>query len=397
MAPAALNSTAAASPGGTTAASSGSLSAEDIAGIAVGVPSALLALASLVIALLAWRFPKSPVGRVVRERVLQQGSNFGSNVLFYGRQYVKSIGIGMFKHFTEGDADVEVTVSAHKNSDCTPAGEKRLTIIVREDNHQIFEKDFYMFTSQDDNAAKFIKARNRITDVSTPSSHKLALDCLNHCVSNHHQGCCPPPQPDTVLPDRVIDCSSVSNPKLIETGGKQHGFYVTLSYVWGGPQPMTTSDNLEEYTTKGLLMSKFPQTIQDAVQVTHNLGQRYLWIDALCIIQDSEQDKARQLGKMHSIYRNSYFTINVACAKSTHEGFLHKARPQRVTTTRIPLPCLDGTMGSIWLAKPMDTDINDASHSYWDEIEPITYRAWRFQEKALPPRSLVFASDTLKY
>jgi hypothetical protein len=189
----------------------------------------------------------------------------------------------------------------------------------------------------------------------------------------------------------------VSNPKIIETNGKQHGLYITLSYVWGGPQPMTTSKNIEIYKTNGLTISDFPQTIQDAVLVTHNLGQRYLWIDAICIIQDSDEDKAKQLGKMHSIYRNSYFTINAACANNTHEGFLQKIRPQRVPSAHIPFPCPDRSMGSVWLAKPMDTDVRDASHSYWDELEPITHRGWCYQEKLLPPRSMIFASDTLKY
>ncbi|KAM0252553.1 hypothetical protein ACHAQJ_007685 [Trichoderma viride] len=160
---------------------------------------------------------------------------------------------------------------------------------------------------------------------------------------------------------------------------------------------MTTSKNIETYKRNGLIISDFPQTIQDAVLVTHNLGQQYLWIDALCIIQDSDEDKAKQLGKMHSIYRNSYFTINAACANSTHEGFLQKSRPQRVPSAHIPFPCPDRSLGSVWLAKPLDTDIQDASHSYWDELEPITHRGWCYQEKLLPPRSLIFASDTLKY
>ncbi|KAH6606920.1 hypothetical protein Trco_006073 [Trichoderma cornu-damae] len=260
-----------------------------------------------------------------------------------------------------GDADVDVTVSAYKDSDCTPVGEKRLTVIIRGTGNVLSEKEFYLYTSQ---------------DVSTFESHQLT---------------------DAVLPDRVLDCSDVSNPKLVETNGMQRGLYVALSYVWGGPQPMTTSKNIDAYTTKGLIISEFPQTIQDAVLVTHNLGQRYLWIDALCIIQDSDKDKVQQLGKMHSIYRNSYFTINAACANGTREGFLKKTRPQRVPSAQVPFPCPDGTMGSVWLAKSLDTDSQDASHSYWDELDPITHRGWCYQEKLLPPRSLIFASDTLKY
>lgn len=195
----------------------------------------------------------------------------------------------------------------------------------------------------------------------------------------------------------MVDCSDVRKPKIVLTGGNQYGSYLTLSYVWGGPQSLTTTTNIEEYVTQGLDISGFSQTIQDAVLVTHNIGQRYVWIDALCIIQDSVEDKNSQLGRMRDIYRNTYLTINAACAESNREGFLHRKRPQKVSDARIPYRCPDGSVGSVWIAKQMDTDVADASHSYWDELEPINYRGWCLQEKLLPSRSLVYASDTLKY
>ena len=173
------------------------------------------------------------------------------------------------------------------------------------------------------------------------------------------------------------------------------GLYVALSYVWGGPQPMTTTENISEYVTEGLDMSQFPQTIQDAVTVTHNLGLRYLWIDALCILQDSNKDKAVQLGMMRRIYRDSYLTINAACANNTCEGFLHRPRPKKIPDARIPYRCPDGTVGTVYIADHHDTS-PDASRSYWDELEPVTHRAWCLQERLLPPRSLIYGSDTLK-
>ncbi|KAF8452693.1 heterokaryon incompatibility protein-domain-containing protein [Boletus edulis BED1] len=297
---------------------------------------------------------------------------------------------------TNGDSEVEVWAACDEDSDCTPAGEKKLTVVVHDTTGASSDRQYYMYTGPDDNAARFVKARDRITDVSSPESYKLALECLNNCVHTHHPNC-PPPDQAARLPDRVIDCSDAKRPRIVLTDGNQHGLYLTLCYAWGGPQPMTTMENVDAYVTQGLDISIFPQTIQDAVLVTHNIGQRYLWIDALCIIQDSVEDRNRQLGKMREIYRNTYLTINAACAQSTREGFLRRYRPQKVPDARIPYRCPDGSVGSVWIAKQMDTDIPDASHSYWDELEPITYRGWCLQEKLLPPRSLVFASDTLKY
>ncbi|OTA58382.1 HET-domain-containing protein [Hypoxylon sp. EC38] len=280
------------------------------------------------------------------------------------------------------EGSLQVWVACDQDSDCTPAGEKKLTITILENK-----------------AARDIKARDRITDVSTPHSYELALECLQNCLRTHTK--CPPAEPaTTLLPDRVIDCSHPQKPKLVLTGGNQHGPYLALSYVWGGPQPMTTTGNVNEFVNKGLNMSQFPQTIRDAVTVTHNLGQRYLWIDALCILQDSPADKAVQLGSMCRIYRDAYLTLNAACASSTREGFLHRPRPEKIPDARIPYRCRDGGgggAGSVYIARERDTDSGDASRSYWDELEPVAWRAWCLQERLLPPRMLIYASDTLKF
>ncbi|KAI0828071.1 HET-domain-containing protein [Hypoxylon sp. FL0890] len=289
-----------------------------------------------------------------------------------------------------------VFVACDQDSNCTPAGEKMITVVIHGDDGSLLSSHYYMYTDPEDKAARDIKARDRITDVSTQQGYDLALECLENCLRTHTK--CPPAEPAaTLLPDRVIDCSHPEKPKLVLTGGNQHGPYVALSYVWGGPQPMTTTENVNEFVNEGLEMSQFPLTIRDAVTVTHSIGQRYLWIDALCILQDSREDKNVQLGSMCRIYRDAYITINAACASSTREGFLRHHRPKKVPDARIPYRCLDGAVGSVYIASQFDTDSGDASRSYWDELEPVAWRAWCLQERLLPPRTLIYASDTLKF
>ncbi len=61
--------------------------------------------------------------------------------------------------------------------------------------------------------------------------------------------------------------------------------------------------------------------------VTHKLGLRYLWVDSFCIVQDSEDDKAREIAQIRWIFRNAYVTIVAACAETVRDGFLHDRRP----------------------------------------------------------------------
>ncbi|KAG1750039.1 heterokaryon incompatibility protein-domain-containing protein [Suillus paluster] len=81
--------------------------------------------------------------------------------------------------------------------------------------------------------------------------------------------------------------------------------YVALSYIWGGigAEYWMAKDNFAERSTPGgLNMTNFPDTIIDSIQLVRQLGERYLWIDTLCIIQDDIEDKTIQIHAMDSIY-----------------------------------------------------------------------------------------------
>uniref|UniRef100_A0A8H7KEW6 Heterokaryon incompatibility domain-containing protein n=1 Tax=Bionectria ochroleuca TaxID=29856 RepID=A0A8H7KEW6_BIOOC len=301
------------------------------------------------------------------------------------------------KRQVEGAA--QVTVRYYKDSRYTPVGDKLLSVVVKDlkDGSTFMTDELLLYTTRDDEAASMIKARDRITKLWTEEAFSMAKACIDNCVREHRANC-PPLQTMSLLPDRVIDCANTSNPKIVLTSGQTYAPYVTLSYVWGGPQPMLTTKNVGKYTTDGFIMTDFPQSIQDAITATNKIGQRYLWIDALCILQDSPEDKTVQLGKMHAIYKNSYITINAASASSTHEGFLHQPRPQREPRTKLPFPCSDGQTGTVCVAYDILSRKKDGpEQTYWDELEPIISRGWCYQEKILPARSLVFACDTLKY
>jgi hypothetical protein len=187
---------------------------------------------------------------------------------------------------------------------------------------------------------------------------------LKHCQENHascsrHEG---PPK----LPKRVIDVGLPgmnASPALRISAPYERGFYIALSYCWGGPQEITTTvATLESHTSS--LPANLPRTIQDAIDVTRSLGFQYLWIDALCIIQDQESDKAHEIRDMGLIFKNSTLTIAAASAHSVHEGFLHD-RSYIPLAESLPFFLSAGKYGTVWL--------KGTTKAYFDE--PLDRRA----------------------
>jgi len=92
----------------------------------------------------------------------------------------------------------------------------------------------------------------------------------------------------------------------------------------------TKIDNLGEME-KSIPVEILPQTIRDAFLVARKLDIRYIWIDVLCIIQDSKEDWHSEARRMGAIYANSYFTIAATAAKHSREGFLWSRTLNRVS------------------------------------------------------------------
>jgi hypothetical protein len=105
--------------------------------------------------------------------------------------------------------------------------------------------------------------------------------------------------------------------------------YFALSYVWGKDTDITvletTKENIEAHKRKGFLSLErhnlcLPETIKDSMRLVKRLNGRYLWIDRLCIIQNSVEHKGQQIGMMGSIYAHAYCTIIAAGGNDSHYG-----------------------------------------------------------------------------
>ncbi|KAI0826815.1 heterokaryon incompatibility protein-domain-containing protein [Trametes gibbosa] len=314
----------------------------------------------------------------------------------------------------------------HSRGDCgmafplrevTPGATQQLHVRINGD--RAFEGIVY--ASADDPAAPYIVARSRILDVGSPHALTLAKSCLANCRRDHSK-CKVESAPDPLLPTRVINCADPHHPYLFHTGNSQ-GQYLALSYVWGEPQPYrTVLSNISAYED-GMEPSLLSQTIRDAIHVTHALGYQYLWVDALCIIQDSDEDKKHELSRMHRVYRDAHLTIVAASAQRVSEGFLQdRADVPMMSGGRdifahdfmVPFICPSlprvssndsneqppslRQLGHLHIS-PLYACNNErgADWSYNYASEPVSTRGWCMQEHLMSSRALIFASHTLQY
>ncbi|KIJ39461.1 hypothetical protein M422DRAFT_143567, partial [Sphaerobolus stellatus SS14] len=166
--------------------------------------------------------------------------------------------------------------------------------------------------------------------------------------------------------------------------------YAALSYVWGEEQPYSTkTDNIDSYI-RGIDAPLIPQTIKDAITTTHVFGIRYLWVDSLCILQDSREDIAREIAQMRDIFERAYLTIIAASAQKVSEGFLQDRPVLTQNYIRLPFFCPDGKVGTIMLLFQLNWD-----HDH--KQEPVNNRAWCLEERLLSPRAMIYTSHTLQY
>ncbi|KAN0089032.1 Heterokaryon incompatibility protein (HET) domain containing protein [Hyaloscypha variabilis] len=164
--------------------------------------------------------------------------------------------------------------------------------------------------------------------------------------------------------------------------------YAALSYCWGGDQQKKLTKANLNCLKQGISFVELPKTLRDAILVTSSLKIDYLWIDALCIIQDDHADKENELSRMSEYYGCSTVTICAASASKCSEGFLgvngesnFQAGPFQIPL-RISADHEDLSSVQLFVQAPFP-------------IQPTARRAWTFQESMLSRRLLIYTSRQL--
>ncbi|KAF2661439.1 HET-domain-containing protein, partial [Lophiostoma macrostomum CBS 122681] len=135
-----------------------------------------------------------------------------------------------------------------------------------------------------------------------------------------------------------------------------------------------------------------PKTFKEAVEATHGLGVKYLWIDSLCIVQDDVDDWRREGSKMGAIYRSSYLTV---AAASSHDssGGLFATSPPECSPQKIGFEDSESCMFVRAKDSPCHSQYTPPAHKM--KRLPLLSRAWTFQEMLLAPRVALFVADEI--
>ncbi|KAF4465900.1 heterokaryon incompatibility [Fusarium albosuccineum] len=218
------------------------------------------------------------------------------------------------------------------------------------------------------------------------TSRAIVAKWLDTCA-NTHKACTLALENTKTLPSRLIDFSSGVPRLLIVQDDTPLSPYATMSHCWGSRMPLRLlSSNIADFQIE-IPISKLSQSFRDAIQVAQWLGLSYIWIDSLCIMQDSAEDWEKESASMADIYSNSFCNIAAAHAvDGTHGCFIERdprlVKPLKLDLNWGPNP---GSYYAIqwlyWRQKVMET--------------PLNVRAWVCQERYMAPRNLFFGDTQL--
>ena len=114
--------------------------------------------------------------------------------------------------------------------------------------------------------------------------------------------------------------------------------YMTLSHCWGKLEIFKlTTKNIDDLKVS-IPTDKLTETFRNAIEVTRKLRTRYLWIDSLCIMQDSGEDWAREASLMGKVYKHSYCNIAATGFSDGLTGFFCSRDPALVKPLTLKFP-----------------------------------------------------------
>ncbi|KAK4199651.1 heterokaryon incompatibility protein-domain-containing protein [Triangularia verruculosa] len=228
-------------------------------------------------------------------------------------------------------------------------------------------------------------------EITPQKAARIAQSWLRECLDSHKE--C---MADSFIPTRVVHVGTASRPPcLIETTeDMKTADYIALSYCWGSAETLTTTKATLQNRLRGIRREDIPKTLYEAIEFVQHLGLSYIWIDALCIIQDDVLDWEKEAAQIKKIYESALLTLSATSSPDVSAGcFL--ARTAEVHELHSPRP------GHRYYARRSCAGTHEALFLDDDGIinnipkYPAMMRGWVYQERLLSQRILYCAFDEL--
>lgn len=236
--------------------------------------------------------------------------------------------------------------------------------------------------------------RGRPTAFTTAgnASWNQALKWIENCRS--HPLCNPVQTANTQAkwPARLVAVGSVGDAQVRICETSRLGFvkrsYMTLSHCWGknGVPTRLMEENYARFLN-GIQFGELPKTFRDAIDVTRKLKIPFIWIDSLCIIQNSYDDWIQESAKMQQVYQDSFLKLAAGASANSNGGLFYQRHPLSVVPWSVRLGA-NGYLTAGYISEHCDD-------RYAKLI--LNTRGWVLQEQLLARRTLVFGQKELHW
>ena len=226
------------------------------------------------------------------------------------------------------------------------------------------------------------------TNTFTGECERQIRHWLNECHSSHEL-CKEDWRAKHSFPRRLLNVGRDTHEVFLEdtTSRPHRPRYATLSHCWQAGITTKLTKETAMQLTRGWPLSQFPKRFQDAVSIARWMKADYVWIDALCIAQDSPEDWIRECNSVGDIYANSYCNIAATSAESDR-GYFTERHVEMIESHTI--------------ANPQSNDISQTHiigyDDFWSNslLDTVLHtRGWVYQERLLSPRTIHFGQEQM--
>ncbi|KAF2177639.1 hypothetical protein K469DRAFT_696412 [Zopfia rhizophila CBS 207.26] len=172
--------------------------------------------------------------------------------------------------------------------------------------------------------------------------------------------------------------------------------YVTISHVWRPTDFKLSHEHLQD-GQGGLPLEALPKAVNDAISVASRIGYRYIWVDSLCILQDSQEDKQKECAVMESVYRNADLTIVINPVNDSSNTTTPKGLSQDSTTnpTLATEAFTTASQSHLSHTNNNDSSLADAMIDWCTPGFAWDTRAWSLQDRLLSRRILYLTGEQM--